>query len=74
MPSSKEGNDNMGEEVGCSEQLLQLLLDVAACAHDIIDWPCSIEPDPRAVGSVPAGEIFSDPVFSLVIAQASPVW
>jgi hypothetical protein len=57
----------MGEEVASSEQLMQVLLDVGACARDVIDRPYGIEPDPIVVGSVPRGEIFSDTVLSLAI-------
>ena len=40
-----EEHDNMGEEVARSEQLMQVLLDMGACARDVIDWPRGIEPD-----------------------------
>jgi hypothetical protein len=40
-----EEHDNMGEEVARSEQLMQVLLDMDACARDVVDRPRGIEPD-----------------------------
>ena len=70
--SSIDEHNNMDEEAARSEQLMNMLLDMGACARDVIEWPRSIEPDPIIVASVPRGEIFSDTVLSLSISQASP--
>jgi ankyrin repeat protein len=60
------------EHLARGEQLMQMLLDRGACAHDGIRWHPDIELDPIVMAGVPREEVFRETVLSLAVSQASP--
>lgn len=63
---------NMSEQVARSEQLMQVLLDMGACASNVTGWPDGTNPDPSVMTGLLWGETFTGTVLSLAMSQASP--